>query len=123
MNALHQARTAYANPAAITANARSGEYKVLARVTQKLRAASRPDAPFAERAEALHDNRRLWLRVARLVADDENRFTPELRQRLFFLAEFSLAHTSKVLDGDADTEALIEINTAVMRGLRGDAAQ
>jgi flagellar protein FlaF len=41
-----------------------------------------------------------------------------LRARIFYLAEFTRAHTRKVLRRTAGPDALVEINLAVMRGLR-----
>ena len=66
----------------------------------------------------LHENRRLWVLFAGDVASKDNLLPDTLRAQLFYLAEFTLQHTSKVLDGTASVDVLIEINTAVMRGLR-----
>ncbi len=43
-----------------------------------------------------------------------------LRARLFYLYEFTARHSRAVLDGKASVEVLVDINTAVMRGLRGE---
>lgn len=51
------------------------------------------------------------------VADDENALTDDLRARIFYLAEFTAFHSTKVLKGEADIAPLLEINTAMMRGL------
>jgi flagellar protein FlaF len=71
---------------------------------------------------ALHDNRRLWTAFAADLATQGNGFPPELRARLFYLAEFTCRHTDQVLSGAATADVLVEINTAVMRGLRGPRA-
>jgi flagellar protein FlaF len=42
-----------------------------------------------------------------------------LRAQIFYLAEFTRQHTSKVLRGDAEVTPLIDINTAIMQGLAG----
>ena len=42
----------------------------------------------------------------------------DLRARIFYLAEFTDQHTRKVLNGRDTAGPLIEINTAIMRGLR-----
>ena len=53
------------------------------------------------------------------VADNENALPQELRAQLFYLAEFTEHHSRRVLRREADVTALIDINTAVLRGLNG----
>ena len=121
MNALSQARQAYAASAAPTRSARSVEYETLARITHRMRrAAQQGQVGFADLAAALHDNRRLWGIFAAEVADADNPLPRDLRARLFYLAEFTLHHTPLVLSGEAGIDALLDLNTAVMRGLRGE---
>jgi flagellar protein FlaF len=126
MNAVEMARTAYAPTAAPIRTGRAIEYDVFARTTHRLKAAAAAGpARFPELAAALHDNRRLWTVLAGDVADADNDLPRDLRARIFYLAEFTVAHSRKVLDGEATADALVEINTAIMRGLRaqiGDAA-
>ncbi len=97
------------------------EYDVLARITGRLQAhlphAKGRTAPGL--VSALNDNRRLWTAFAADLASSENAFPNDLKARLFFLAEFTLRHTSLVLAGAATADALADINTSVMRGLRG----
>lgn len=102
---------------------RSAEYQIFARVTGKLAAAKDTSAPFAKIAEAIHDNLRLWTAIALDVASEDNKLPAELRSKLFYLSEFTRAHSAKALAGDAPLDALIDVNTCVMRGLRGNAAQ
>jgi len=118
VNALDMARTAYSNTAAPTRTTRGTEYEVFARITHRLRAASlHKKTAYATFVRALNDNRRLWTLLASDVADSENSLPEDLRAQIFYLAEFTLKHTSDVLSKKADVEALVEINTAVMRGL------
>lgn len=122
MNALSQARRAYADGAAPTRSARCVEYEALARITRRIRsAAGSGPAGFADLAAALHDNRRLWGIFATEVADRANPLPEDLKARLFYLAEFTLHHTPLVLSGQAEAAPLLEINAAVMGGLRGEA--
>jgi flagellar protein FlaF len=83
------------------------------------RAARAGRKAFPDLVAALHDNRRLWTILAVEVADEANALPRDLRARIFYLAEFIAQHTPKVLTREAGAEALIEINTAIMRGLRG----
>jgi flagellar biosynthesis activator protein FlaF len=113
------ARAAYAGPTAATRSPRSIEYDAFARVTHQIKAAlGPPGANFASLARALHDNRTLWTVLAADVAEAANGLPEALRAKLFYLAEFTVGHSRKVLAGEADASVLVEINTAVMRGLR-----
>jgi flagellar protein FlaF len=97
------------------------EYDIFARVTHRLKAL--PGAAEGRRADlaaALHANRQLWTALAADVASPGNALAPELRARLFYLYEFTERHSRKVLAGEATVEVLIDINTSVMRGLRGE---
>jgi flagellar protein FlaF len=82
--------------------------------------AARRDAPVSERAAALHENRRLWLVLATDLADEANALPDMLRARLLFLAEFTLLNGGRALKDAEALQPLIDINTAVMRGLSGD---
>jgi flagellar protein FlaF len=74
---------------------------------------------FSGLAGAVHDNRRMWTTMAIDVADNNNALPSELRAQLFYLAEFTEHHSHRVLRREADATALIDINTAVLRGLNG----
>lgn len=95
-----------------------GEYAVFARVTAMLRAANIDKPPVGHRAQALHDNRRLWIEVGAQVADEKNELPFELRQRLFALSAFVQSYSAKALQGRLSLEPLIEINRSIMTGLQ-----
>ena len=120
MNAQLLAHKAYSGSAAAIRSPRAMEYDLYARVTHGLRSAMADEGPagFARQVQALHDNRKLWTAVAGLVADPQNALPADLRARLFYLAEFTDQHTAKVLSEGASADILIDINTAVMRGLQ-----
>lgn len=123
MNAVDLAKTAYGSRTAPVRTERDTEYALFARVTQNLKSASSlGPAGIGTLANALHENRRLWVTLATGVADDQNRLPEELRARLFYLHEFVVEQSRKVLRGEAKVESLIDINTAVMRGLSARAA-
>jgi flagellar protein FlaF len=119
MNVQDMARRAYGPAsAAHAATPRSTEYRLFAEVTHRLRAAAVPgEAGFAGLARALHENRRMWRTLALDAATEGNGLPPELRARILYLAEFTRQHSQKVLSGSAGPEVLVEVNTAVMRGL------
>ncbi|MEM8787326.1 MAG: flagellar biosynthesis regulator FlaF [Pseudomonadota bacterium] len=119
MNSAALAHTAYAKATAITPSPRDTEYRAFASITRKL-SENLPvtRSNFREVAEAVYQNQRLWGLLATDVADGGNPLPDELRAQIFGLAEFTRQHTGKVLQNGASTEVLVEINTAIMRGLR-----
>lgn len=118
MSAVAYQQNGYLSATRSTGSPRTIEYQVFSKVTGKLNRAATPDAAFPDLASALDENLVLWRTLALEVVDDENALTPQLRAQLFYLFEFTNAHTSKVLRGEADARALIDINTSIMRGLR-----
>lgn len=114
------ARSAYSGAATPTRTGRGTEYEVFARVTRRLRQAQSGEGGYAALVSALHDNRSLWSTLAADVAVETNGLPKPLRARIFYLAEFTIQHSRRVLAGEAGVEVLIDINTAVMRGLRGE---
>ena len=121
MNAHAFAQTGYGANARTLKTPRDIEYDVLARITGQLQNAIAATGPaaFPALATAMHENSRLWTAFAADLADAGNQFPQQLRARIFYLAEFVLQHTPKVLNGSARADALVDINLAVMRGLRG----
>jgi flagellar biosynthesis activator protein FlaF len=111
----------YARPEAPQKTPRAIEYELLARVTQAMSLAwgQRKDN-FAALMLAIDDNLRLWATLAADVAEPGNGLPAPLRAQLFYLYEFAMQHSKAVRNGTASVEVLVDINTAVMRGLRGE---
>lgn len=122
MNAQLLAQSAYSGVGLPTRTGRSAEYEVIARVTRRLGETRHSQGGFPALVRAVHDNRSLWTALASDVSIETNPLPPALRARIFYLSEFTAQHSRKVLTGEASVEVLIEINTAVMRGLRGEGA-
>lgn len=123
MNALNMARTAYNPVTTPLRTPRATEYEAFAQVTRKLRLARDncvEDLPML--AGALHDNRTMWNFFAASVADSENDLPQNLRAQIFYLSEFTTAHSRRVLKKSASIDILIDINTAMMQGLRHNEA-
>lgn len=119
MNAIRQAQNAYGQTNNPIRTLRGAEYDAIARITHRLKsAASSTPLNMVELAGAIMDNRSMWTLFATEVADKDNPLPKELRARIFYLAEFTNEHSRKVLNRIASADALIEINIAVMRGLR-----
>jgi flagellar biosynthesis activator protein FlaF len=117
----YQSPIAYARQEAPTRSLRSVEYDLLAQVTRRLRSAWAARAEdFPGLVRAITDNQQIWRTLASDVALPGNTLPAVLRARLFYLYEFTVQHSRSVLDDKASIEVLADINTAVMRGLRGD---
>jgi flagellar protein FlaF len=114
------AHAAYSRPEAPHRNPRDLEYDLLARATKALsQAARRTPRNYPALVAALDENQRLWSALAVDVAAPGNGLPPQLRAQLFYLYEFTALHSQAIRDKDASVEVLIDINSAVMRGLRG----
>lgn len=119
MNATLKAQNAYGHANQAVRTDRGTEYTVLAQITHRMKSASnRGVEGFADLVSAVHDNRKLWTILATDVADPKNTLPRSLKARIVYLAEFTRVHTGKVLSRNTNVDALVEINTAVMRGLR-----
>ena len=117
MNSYAMAQRAYAPTTAPTRSDRSIEYDVIARVTFRLKTAM-TQGSFPALLEALHENRKLWRTLAIDVADTDNGLPDDLRARIFYLAEFTDHHTRLVIRKEANAVPLLEVNTAILRGLK-----
>lgn len=123
MNAIEQARQAYAPTQVSIRTDRSVEAQLVSQVTARLRnAAAAQIANFPALVAAIHENRRMWTTMAIDVAGTENALPNALRAQIFYLAEFTEHHSRRVLRQEADVTALIDINTAVLRGLNNQSA-
>ena len=120
MNVIEQARNAYApNQTAIRTD-RSVEAQLISRITARLRRTqSQKPADFPALIAAVYENRRMWTTMAADVADKGNGLPAPLRAQIFYLAEFTEHHSKRIIRREADVAPLIEINTAIMRGLNG----
>ncbi|MEO0939520.1 MAG: flagellar biosynthesis regulator FlaF [Pseudomonadota bacterium] len=119
MNASAAAIRGYAENAVSTRSDRRAEYDVFAKVTHRLRdTAQKAKTQFPRFVEALHDNQRLWTALTVDVLSPDNTLPEPLKARVLYLAEFTRQHTQKVLTQHAPVVPLLEINVAVMRGLK-----
>ena len=120
MSTAQLAHRAYANAGSEVRSPRHTEYTAFSRISHALRnAALNRVRDYPAFVAALADNRRLWTTIAIDIADDGNALPKDLRARLFYLAEFTEDETRKILRGQGDVGVLIEVNAAVMQGLRG----
>ncbi len=121
MNSNHHARSGYRAAATPIRTERDTEYQVFAQVTHRLKALDETDrSNFPQVAQAVFDNQRLWGILSEDLMEDGNALPIELRAQIVSLAEFVRRHSLAVLGGRASVAALIDINTAIMKGLRGE---
>ena len=120
-SAQYAARSAYSRPDVPSRTPRMVEYDLIARMTQRLTSSwAKRRSDFPAFALALTDNQRMWSTLAADVAEPENGLPAPLRAQLFYLYQFTVEHSRTVLDDQGSIDVLIDINTAVMRGLRGE---
>lgn len=114
------ASRAYGQSNAPLRTPRATEYEVLAKCTMKLRnTAPKRDSDYPAFIQALSDNLRLWTMLAADVASPGNSLPSSLRAQLFYLYEFTELQTKTIRDNQGSVDVLIDINTAIMKGLRG----
>ncbi len=114
-----QAQNAYTTAVKETASDKTIELKVFASITSRLKSVN-PDSfsGYTEMAGVLHENVELWTTLMADVASDENGLPLELRAQIFNLGQFIRKHTFKVLEGSETVDAIIDINTAIITGLK-----
>ncbi len=117
MNATTLAHQGYAPNAAPLRSSRRAEYDVIARITSRMKTAMQ-DKNFNKLVEAIHENQTLWRKLAQDVAHPDNLLPDDLRGRLIYLAQFTEQHTRKVLARTDTAIPLLEVNTAILRGLK-----
>ena len=121
---MSQALKGYAEHATSTKSGRRSEYEVIAKVTQQLRdRAVDSKKNFSAYADALHLNQKLWTALVVDVADEANPLPTELKARVMYLAEFTRHHTRRILREKASVLPLLEINMAVLRGLKNEGGE
>ena len=111
---------AYKTAATRAENPREMEYRLFGQVTRALMHASTVDSSdVATRIDALDWNRRLWSVLATDCANPDNGMDKSLRAQIISISLFVSRHSSTIMRGEDDFEALIDINKMVMQGLAG----
>ena len=111
---------AYKTAATRAENPREMEYRLFGQVTRALMHASTVDASdLATRIDALDWNRRLWSALATDCASPDNAMDKSLRAQIISISLFVSRHSSVVMRGEDNFDALIDINKMIMQGLAG----
>jgi len=120
MTLANQAFNAYTTVQKNIETPRGLEYQVFSRITGRMAAAARKGIQgFPALVATLHENRMLWDVITLDVAHVDNTYPDDLKARLFYLGEFTRHQTTLILNGKAKAQALIDINTSIMNGLKG----
>jgi flagellar protein FlaF len=111
---------AYKTAATRAENPREMEYRLFGQVTRALMHASTVDASdVATRIDAIDWNRRLWSALATDCANPDNTMPKSLRAQIISISLFVSRHSSTIMRGEDNFDALIDINKMVMQGLAG----
>lgn len=104
----------------VVRTARDAEYDVFSRVTRMLRQAD-TTGDGLELIAAVDKNNQLWTILASDLADPGNKLPDQVRAGLLSLSGFVLRHGHRALSRKVGIAPLIDINMAMMRGLRQEA--
>ena len=111
---------AYKTAATRAETPREMEYRLFGQVTRALMHASTLDrSEIAARIDALDWNRRLWSALATDCSDPDNAMNPALKAQIISISLFVSRHSSVVMRGEDNFDALIDINKMIMQGLAG----
>ena len=119
MDVAAQAANGYRAVQLQTQSARSIEAKLFAEITAALVRAQRAGKPgFQDLVAALHRNRTLWDALLADLAHEANALPAPLKGQLIQLGHFVRQFTARVLKGEDDVQVLIDVNNAILDGLR-----
>ena len=97
---------------------KDAEYRLFGQVTRALMSASQaPKTDFATRIDALDWNRRMWSALALDCSSEGNQLPPQVRASIISLSLWVSRHSSVVMRGEDDFEALIDVNRIMMQAL------
>jgi len=122
MTAASFAQQAYKNSQRELASEKSIELQVFSQITSRLRAADVSQiGGMSKLAEALTDNVKLWNILLTDLSFETNTLPEDLKAQIISLAKFTQMHTLEVLGGRAKQDVLIDINQAMINGMRAGA--
>ena len=123
MDVAAQAAHGYRAVRLHTESPRSIEAQLFAQITAGLVRAQRAGKPgFRDLVAVLHRNRTLWDALLADLMLEGNALPAPLKAQLIQLGRFVRQFTGSVLRGEDDVQALIDVNNAILEGLRGTRA-
>jgi flagellar protein FlaF len=117
--------TAYRASQQQTQDTRDVEYRLLAQVTAALIAAKEKNAPYElrEKLDAILWNRDVWAALRVDLSSDGNNLPKELRASLISIAIWIEKESLRLLDGQGDIDAVIDVNRNIMAGLKPNTSE
>ncbi len=109
---------AYGRVQNTTEDPRRIEFRLLAQVTGALRAAQSDPNDRPKLYNALIWNKKVWDTFMADLVDERNQLSGDVRTSLLKLGAWVSKQTFAVMDGKASVDALIEVNSNVMDGLK-----
>lgn len=100
-----------------TESPRETEYRLFAQVTGALYRAKDLGVKNNDFVDALDWNRRIWSTLSTDCGLAGNGLPDDVRAKIISIGIWVGKYTSEVIRGDADIEALIDVNRAIMEGL------
>jgi len=113
-----QGYTAYAKIQTATGSYRDTEYRLLGAVTGALVEARDGNCSLQKQIKAVLWNDQIWNAFMCDLCSPENSLPKKLKSALLSLSVFVHKETQRILDNEADLEALININRQIMEGLK-----
>lgn len=98
---------------------RDNEYLIFSRITRQLQQATESNDRRLM-IEAAYANNELWTALAADLSHPGNGLPDNVKAGILSLAIFSIKLGQRVLSKNDSADPLIEINTKMMKGLRGD---
>jgi flagellar protein FlaF len=114
------ARSVYGNTGRAIGSDRDVEVKVFQTAISNLKPFTGPDFKLnSEAAHALSENLRLWDILTVDLINPDNDIADGLSNQLIELGRFVRAHTHALYNGRGSVDVLVDINTAILKGLLG----
>lgn len=119
----NQGALAYQRTAQQTADPRTLEANILARLASRLQSIRDTwPAQFDQLEDALNQNRKIWSIFVQSVTREDSNLPQPVRQNIANLGVFVMGQTYELLNGaePKKLDALININRQISAGLRGN---
>ena len=109
----------YKHSQANNADTRDTEYRLLAQVTAALMSVKdKADADIRERVDIALWNRDVWAALKADLSSEGNNLPHQLRTSLISIASWVEKECMRIVEGQGDLNALIEVNRNIMAGLK-----
>jgi flagellar protein FlaF len=119
MNNTYLAKQGYKTVQKEAASDKAIELRVFMSVTAQLKSVDFENKlEFPKLCDAVLENLQLWKILFLDLVNPSNTLPQELKTSLIQLSDFTMSHSRKVLLGEASPEALIDINSSIIAGLR-----